>query len=126
MRHGRAVYIAGFTPFSAHAAATITAEIAHLIDGKTSALVAALFFTLVLAAQAQQSGDEVAVPAWTEPTLPSNEPAAPSTETAPLPSAQEPLPSTPAEPLPASSAPLPSSEEAFPSSSDPWSSSGNY
>jgi hypothetical protein len=68
----------------------------------------------------------MAVPAWTEPTLPSNEPAAPSTETAPLPSAQEPLSSTPAEPSPASSAPLPSSEEALPSSSDPWSSSGNY
>ena len=126
MRHGRAVYIARFAPFSARAAASITAEIAHLIAGKTSALVAALFLTLVLAAEAQQSVDEVAVPAWTEPTLPSNEPGAPSTETAPLPSAQEPLPSTPAEPLPSSSTQLPSSEEAFPSSSDPWSSSGQY
>src|SRR4029077_12435549 len=125
MRPGYALYIHRFAPFSARAAATTTAEIAHLIVGRTSALVAAMFFAVVLAAQAQESVEEGALPPWSEPTLPSSE-AAPSTQAAPLPSAPEPLPSTPAEPLPSSSAPLPSSDEAFPSSSDPWSSSGNY
>ncbi len=97
-----------------------------------SALVAAVFFAVVLAAQAQESVEEVALPPWSEPTLPSSEPA-PSTQAAPLPpvpepvtSAPEPLPPTPAEPLPASSEPLPSSEQAFPSSPNPWSPSTNY
>ncbi len=123
MRPGYALYNHRFAPFSARSAATTAAEIAHLIAGRMSVLVAAIFFALVLAAQAQESVD--ALPAWSEPTLPSSEPA-PSTEAASLPSASEQLPSTPAEPLSSSSAPLPSSEEAFPSSSDPWSSSGNY
>ena len=140
MRPGYALYSHRFAPFSARSAATTAAEIAHLIAGRTSALVAAMFFAVVLAAQAQESVEEAALPAWSEPTLPSSEPA-PSTQAAPLPSALEslpstsaeplpsssaPLPSTPAEPLPSSSAPLPSSEEAFPPSSDPWSSSTNY
>jgi hypothetical protein len=125
MRPGYAMYNHRSASFSARSAATTAAEIAHPIAGRTSALVAALFFALVLAAQAQVSVEETALPAWSEPTLPSSEPA-PSMEAAPLPSASEPLPSTPAEPLPSSSAPLPSSEEAFPSSSDPWSSSRNY
>ena len=124
MRPGYALYIHRFARFSARAVAT-TAEIAHPIAGRTSALVAAIFFALALATQAQESVEEVALPAWTEPTLPSSEPA-PSTEAAPLPSAPEPLPSTPADSLPSSSAPLPSAEQAFPSSPDPWSSSGNY
>ena len=115
MRPGYALYIHRF---------------AHLIVGRTSALVAAMFFAVVLAAQAQESVEEVALPPWSEPTLPSSEPA-PSTQAAPLPSAPEPLPSapepsTPAEPLPSSSAPLPSSEQAFPSSPNPWSPSTNY
>ena len=117
MRPGYALYIHRF---------------AHLIVGRTSALVAAMFFAVVLATQAQESIEEVALPPWSEPTLPSSEPA-PSTQAAPLPSASEPLPSapeplpsTPAEPLPSSSEPLPSSEQAFPSSPDPWSSSTNY
>src|SRR4029077_4089169 len=125
MRPGHALYIDRFAPFSARAAATIALEIAHLIVGRTSALVAAMFFAVVLAAQAQESVDEAALPPWSEPTLPSSE-SAPSTQSAPLPSASEPLPSTSAEPLPSSSAPSPSSEEAFPPSSDPWSSSTNY
>jgi hypothetical protein len=125
MRPGHGMYIHRFAPFSARTAASTAAGIAHLIVGRTSALVAAIFFAAVLAAQAQESIEEAALPPWSEPTLPSSEPA-PSTQAAPLPSAPEPLPSTPAEPLPSSSAPLPSSEEAFPSSSDPWSSSGNY
>src|SRR5262245_7895262 len=125
MRPGYALYIHRFAPFSARTAASTAAGIAHLIVGRTSALIAAIFFAAVPAAQAQESIEEAALPPWSEPTLPSSEPA-PSTQAAPLPSAPEPLPSTPAEPLPSSSAPLPSSEEAFPSSSDPWSSSGNY
>jgi hypothetical protein len=117
MRHGYALYIHRF---------------AHLIVGRTSALVAAMFFAVVLAAQAQESIEEVALPPWSEPTLPSSEPA-PSTQAAPLPSALEPLPSAPeplppapAEAVPSSPEPLPSSEQAFPSSRDPWSPSSNY
>src|SRR3982751_3912828 len=105
---------------------------AHLIVGRTSALVAAIFFAGALAAQAQESIEEVALPPWSEPTLPSTESSA-STQAAPLPSAPEPLPpapeplsSAPVEPLPSSSEPLPSAEQAFPSSPNPWSSSTNY
>jgi len=117
MRPGYALYIRRF---------------AQLIVGRTSVLVAAMFFAVILATQAQESVEEVALPPWSEPTLPSSE-AAPSTQAAPLPpapepvtSAPEPLPPTPAEPLPASSEPLPSSEQAFPSSPDPWSPSTKY
>jgi len=123
VRLGYALYIHRFARFSASTAASTAAGIVHLIVGRTSALVAAIFFALVLAAQAQESVEEVALPAWSEPTLPSNEPV-PSTEAASLPSAPEPY--IPAEPVSSSSAPLPSSEEAFPSSSYPWSSSGKY
>jgi Putative beta-barrel porin 2 len=140
MRPGYALYLHRFAPFSGRPAATTAVEIAHLIVGRTSALVAAMFFAVVLAAQAQESVDEAALPPWSEPTLPSSESAPPtqaaslpsaseplpSTSAEPLPSSSAPLPSTPAEPLPSSSAPLPSSEEAFPPSSDPWSSSTNY
>ena len=125
MRPGYTMYNHRFAPFSPRSASTTAAEIVHLIAGRTSTLLAAIFFALVLVAQAQESVEEAALPAWSEPTLPSSEPA-PSMEAAPLPSASEPLPSTPAESLPSSSAPLPSSEEAFPSSTDPWSSSGGY
>jgi putative beta-barrel porin BBP2 len=125
MRPGYALYIRRFAPFLGRPAAAIAAEIAPLITGRTAAFFVAIFFGVVLAAQAQESVQEVAVPPWSEPTLPSTEPA-PSTQAEPLPSVPEPLPSTPAEPLPPSTAPLPSSEEAFPSSSDPWSSSTNY
>ena len=125
MRPGYAFYNHRLAPFPARAAATIAAEITHLVAGRTSALVAAIFFALVLVAQAQESAEEAALPAWTEPTLPSTEPA-PATEAAPLPPASEPLPSTPAEALPSSSEPLPSAEQAFPSTPDPWSSSGKF
>jgi hypothetical protein len=121
MRPGYAVYNRRYAPFPA----TTTAQIVRLIAGKTSVLIAAIYFSLILAAQAQEPVEEAAVPAWSEPTLPSTEPA-PAIEAAPLPSTAEALPSTPADPLPSSSAPLPSSEEAFPSSADPWSSSGNF
>jgi len=105
---------------------------AYLIMGRTSALVTAMFFAVILATQAQESVEEVALPPWSEPTLPSSEPAL-STQAAPLPpapepvtSAPEPLPPAATETLPASSEPLPSSEQAFPSSPNPWSPSTNY
>jgi hypothetical protein len=117
MRPGYAVYIHRF---------------GYLIVTRTSALAAAMFFAVVLAAQAQESIEEVALPPWSEPTLPSNEPA-PSTQAALLPSVPEPLPpppeelsSTAADSLPSSSTPLPSSEQAFPSSPGPLSLSTNY
>jgi hypothetical protein len=117
MRPGYAMYIHRFAP---------------LIMGRTSVLVAAMFFAVILATQAQESVEEVALPPWSEPTLPSSEPA-PSTQAAPLApapepvtSAPEPLPPTATEALPASSEQLPSSEQAFPSSPDPWSPSTKY
>ena len=125
MRPGHALDIHASAPFPARGAPTAAAEIAQLIAGRTSALVAAIVVAVVFAAQAQESSQDAAVPPWSEPTLPSAEPA-PSTQAAQTASVPEPLPSTPAEPAPSSSAPLPSSEEAFPSSTDPWSSSGDY
>src|SRR5215211_2716339 len=125
MRPGYAMSNHRFAPFSACAAATNTPQFVHLIAGKMSVIVAAIFLSLILAAQAQESAQEAALPPWSEPTLPSSEPA-PSMQAAPPPSAAEALPSMPAEGLPSSSAALPSSEEAFPTSADPWSSSGNF
>src|SRR6184192_365213 len=125
MRPGCVLYIRRFAPFAARSVADAAAEITHLVSGRVPMLVAAIFFAVVLAAQAQESIEEVALPPWSEPSLPSTEPTS-STQAAPLPSAPESLPSNPAEPLPSSTAPLPSSEEAFPSSADPWSSSTNY
>lgn len=125
MRPGYAIYIRRFAPFSPRTVAATAAEIAHLIASRTPAFVAAIFFAVVLAAQAQESIQDVALPPWSEPTLPSTEPE-PSAQAAALPSAAEQLPSAPAEPLPSSSERLPSSEQAFPSSADPWSSSTNY
>ena len=109
---------------------------AYLIVGRTSALVAAMFLAVVFAAQAQESIEEVALPPWSEPTLPSTEPA-PSTQAATVPSAQESLPSAPEsipsapEPLTSTSAQpsesVPSSEQAFPSLRGPLSiSTPNY
>src|SRR5206468_10596338 len=91
-----------FAPFSACVGAAMAAEIAHLIPRRTSAFVAAIFFAVILAAQAQESIQDVALSPWSEPTLPSTEPA-PLAQAAALPSAPEPLPSTPAEPLPSAS-----------------------
>src|SRR5262245_19003435 len=125
MRPGYAVCIRRFAPFSARPAAATALEMAHLIVCRTRSFVVAIFFGVVLAAQAQEPVQEVALPPWSEPTLLSTEPA-PSTQAAPPPSVSEPLPPTSAELLPSSAAALPSSEEAFPCSSDPWSSSANY
>src|SRR5881392_4135982 len=125
MRPAFALYIRRFAPFSARPVVYAAVEITHLVSGRVPMLVAVIFFAVVLAAQAQESTEEVALPPWSEPSLPSTEPAS-STQAAPLSSAPEPLPSTAAEPLPSSTAPLPSSEETFPSSANPWSSSTNY
>src|SRR4030095_272955 len=125
MRRGYPLYIRRSALFSARPAAETAGKIAPLIANGTPVIVAAIFFAVGLAAQAQESIQEVALPPWSEPTLPSTE-SVPSAQAAALPSAPEPLPSTPAEPLPTSSEPLPSSEEAFPSSPDPWSSSTHY
>ena len=124
MRPGYALYIHRF---------------AQLMVGRTPVIVVAMFFAVILATQAQESVEEVALPPWSEPTLPSSEPA-PSTQAAPLSpapepvtsatepvtSAPEPLPPAASESLPASSEPLPSSEQAFRSSPNPWSRSTNY
>jgi hypothetical protein len=122
MRLGYALYIHRF---------------AHLILGRMPTLVAVIFFAVVLGTQAQESIEEVALPPWSEPTLPSSEPA-PSAQTASLPSAQEPpapetassipqpVSSGPIEPIPSASEPLPSAEQALPSSSTPLSLSTSF
>src|SRR6516225_8547463 len=115
MGSGYALYNHRFARFSARPAAAATAETVHLVTGSMSVILTAIFFAFIVAAKAQESVEDVPLPAWTEPTLPTSEPA-PATEAAP-----EPLPSKPPELLPSSSAPLPPSEEAFPSASDPWS-----
>src|SRR5262245_61584389 len=125
MRPGYALYIHRFALFSARTIPNAAAEISHLVASRIPMFVAAMFFAVVLAAQAQESVQDVALPPWSEPTLSSTEPAS-SAQAEPLPPAPEPLPSIPAEPLPSSSESLPSSEQAFPSSPDPWSSSANY
>src|SRR3954451_4357543 len=117
MRPGYALYIHRF---------------AHMIVGRTSVPLAAMLFAFVFAAQAQESVQEVALPPWSEPTLPSGEPA-PATQAAqlaPAPesftSVAEALSSKPVEPVPSSAEPLPSSEQGFPSSPNPWTPSTNY
>jgi hypothetical protein len=125
MRPGYALSSHRFAPSSAGRASEIAANMIHVITGRTVAVVAAVFFAFIFATLAQESVEEVALPPWSEPTLPSTEPTS-STQVESAPTAPEPLPSTSTEPLPSSSAPLPSSEEAFPASSDPWSSSTNY
>jgi hypothetical protein len=86
--------------------------------------VAAIFFTAVLVAKAQESVEPDVLPSLAEPPASSVE-AAPAASTEPLPALPQSLPSTP-EPLPSSAASLPSSEEAFPSTPEPLSSSTNY
>src|ERR1051326_2415312 len=125
MRRGCALYINSVAPLLTSRVTAIAADIAHLITGKTPASAAAIFFALVLSAQAQESIQEVALPPWSEPTLPSGE-SAPSAQAETPPSAPEPLPAAPMGTLPASGASLPASEEVFPSSSDSWSSLENY
>src|SRR5262245_14777638 len=100
MRLGHALYIRRF---------------AYLTVGRTSALVAVMLLAGVLAAEAQESIEEVALPPWSEPTLPSSEPA-PSTQAATLPSGPESLPSAP-ESIPSAPEPLTSTPEPLTSTS---------
>jgi len=125
MRRGCVLYINRFASLLTRSRAGIAAGIAHLITAKTPASATAILLALVLSAQAQGSIQEVALPPWSEPTLPSGDPPA-SAQTETLPSGPEPLTAAPAEPLPASAASLPASEEVFPPSSDSWSSPTNY
>src|SRR6188472_2075481 len=91
---GYALYNHRFARFSAQPPVTPTAETVNLVTGGMSVILTTIFFAFIVAAQAQESVEDVALPAWTEPTLPTSEPA-PATEAAPLPPAPEPLPSTP-------------------------------
>src|SRR5437868_1985112 len=88
-------------------------------------LVAGIFFATLLAAQAQESIEPDILPSLAEPPAAPAK-SSPSTSTEPLPALPQSLPSAPAEPLPSSSASLPSSAEAFPSTTEPLSSSINY
>src|SRR5439155_21678811 len=96
------------------------------------ALIAGIFFTAVLATQAQESIEPDVLPSLAEPPAASAE-APTSVSTEPLPAlpqslpytAAEPVPSA-AEPVPSAAEPLPSSEQAFPSSPEPLSPSTNY
>src|SRR5213596_1522164 len=87
--------------------------------------VAAIFFAAVLAAQAQESIEPDVLPSLAEPSASSAE-AQPSTSAEPLPTLAQSSPSAPAEPLPSSAESLPSSEQAFPFTPEPLSSSTNY
>ena len=118
MRRGCVLYVNRFASLLTRSRATIAAGIAGLITGKAPASAAVILLALVLSAQAQESIQEVALPPWSEPTLPSSE-TAPSAQAETVPSAPEPLSAARAEPLPPS-------EEVFPSSSDSWSSLTNY
>jgi len=89
------------------------------------ALVAGIFFAVVLAAQAQESVEPEVLPSLAEAPASSAE-APPSTSAEPLPPLPQSLPSAPLEPLPSSAESLPSPEQAFPSSPEPLSSSTNY
>jgi hypothetical protein len=116
MRRGYAVLFHRSAPFLARRG---------LVSGRSLAFIAGMLLALILAAQAQESIQEAALPPWSEPTLPSTE-SPESAQAATLPSASEPLAASPTEPSPSSVAPLPSSEESFPSLGDPLASSTNY
>jgi hypothetical protein len=117
MRTGFDSIIHRFAPFPLRT--TTDTEITHPLGRRsTLAIVAGIFFAVVLAAQAQESIEPDVLPSLAEPQASSAE-APPSTSAEPLPAIAQSLPSAPAEPLP-------SSEEAFPSSPEPLSSSTNY
>src|SRR5947207_3386014 len=89
------------------------------------ALIAGIFFTAVLATQAQESIEPDVLPSLAEPPAASAE-APTSVSTEPLPALPQSLPYTAAETVPSAPEPLPSSEQAFPSSPEPLSPSTNY
>ena len=95
MRPGYALYNHRFAPFSARRQQPSLQKSLTWLPAERRQSLQQSSSQFILAAQAQESVEDVALPAWSEPTLPSSEPA-PATEAAPLPSAPEPLPSTPA------------------------------
>jgi len=125
MRTGIALTLHRFAPLSPRTSVQAAAEITRAVARPALAFAAGIFFAAVLAAQAQESVEPDVLPSLTEPPAASAE-ALPSTAAEPLPALPQSLRSTPTEPLPSSEAPLPSTEEAFPPSTDPWSSSANY
>jgi hypothetical protein len=126
MRPGFASIVQRLAPFSLGVATDIAAEITRpLVRRPVLAVVAGIFFTAVVAAQAQESVEPDVLPSLAEPPAASAE-APPSASTDPFPALPQSVPSTASEPLPSSAEPLPSSEQAFPSSPEPLSSSTNY
>src|SRR6266513_2516290 len=104
MRTGLALIIHRFAPFPLGTTTDTVGKIySPFIRRPILALVAGIFFTAVVASQAQES---------IEPDV--------------LPALPQSLPSTAAEPVPSAAEPLPSSEQAFPSSPQPLSPSMNY
>jgi putative beta-barrel porin BBP2 len=115
---GFASTIHRFAAFPFHTAIDTASEIARpLVRPPILALVAGIFFAVVVAAQAEESVEPDVLPSLAEPPAASAE-APPSASTEPLPALPQSLPST--------AEPLPSSEQAFPSSPEPWSSTTNY
>jgi hypothetical protein len=125
VRTGLLSIIDRFAPFPLRTPIDTIGEIARPVARPTLAFLVGILVATVLAAQAQESVEPEVLPSLAEPPASSAE-SPPSTSAEPLPSLPESLPSTAAEPLPSSTASLPSSQEAFPSSPDPWSSSTDY
>src|SRR6266576_4740385 len=126
MRTGLALIIHRFAPFPLGTTTDTVGKIySPFIRRPILALVAGIFFTAVVASQAQESIEPDVLPSLTEPPAASAD-APPSASTEPLPALPQSLPSTAAEPVPSAAEPLPSSEQAFPSSPQPLSPSMNY
>src|SRR5438128_2592452 len=133
MSTGLPSIILRFAPFPLRTTTDTVGKISSpLVRRPILAFVAGIFFTAVLATQAQESIEPDVFPSLAEPPAASAEaPTSVSTEPSPalpqsLPyTAAEPVPSA-AEPVPSAAEPLPSSEQAFPSSPEPLSPSTNY
>ena len=133
MSTGLPSIILRFAPFPLRTTTDTVGKISSpLVRRPILAFVAGIFFTAVLATQAQESIEPDVLPSLAEPPAASAE-APTSVSTEPLPAlpqslpytAAEPVPSA-AEPVPSAAEPLPSSEQAFPSSPEPLSPSTNY
>src|SRR6059058_1910430 len=126
MRTGLPSIILRFAPFPLQTTTDTVGKISSpLVRRPILAFVAGIFFTAVLATQAQESIEPDVLPSLAEPLATSAE-APPSASTEPLPALPQSLPSAGAEPVPSAAEPLPSSEQAFPSSPQPLSPSTNY
>src|SRR5437016_5092207 len=124
MRTGFASIIRRFASFPLRTSIESAGEISRPVSRPTLAFVAGIFLAAVLVSQAQESVEPDVLPSLAEPS--SSAESLTSTSAEPLPASSQSLPSIAPEPLPSSAPSLPSSEEAFPSSNDPWSSSTNY